>query len=151
MKTPVPTAGSSLRRLIAIAGGAGILFWLRLEDNSAVPAALIAWLVSIWLIADRVLHWFGGQGLTAVGWTALMSLTGAACGAGAALAAAVLMLLKNGLHSHVVPDFPFSMISGMLARLPAWSAAGLLAGAGLALIALALRPAARPASPDRSP
>lgn len=121
-------------------GGAVVLLWLRIEEPAVAPAVLIGWGVSGWLIADWVLRRFGGQRLAATGWCALLSLTGSAIGLGAALAAAGLMLLKNGLHGHIVPDFPFGVIAETLARMPAWGIAGLLAGLGLALALLALPP-----------
>lgn len=144
MSVRVLSIGSNLRRSVYIVGGAAIFLWLRLEDNNVAPVAAIAWLASTWLIADRVLRWFDGYKLSPVVWGALMSLTGGTSGAGAALVAAALMLLKNGLHGHIVPDFSFNIISGMLARLPAWTVTGLLAGLGLAAIVLALRWPARP-------
>ncbi|PJF26317.1 MAG: hypothetical protein CUN53_08335, partial [Phototrophicales bacterium] len=37
-----------------------------------------------------------------------------------------LMLLKNGLHGHVFPDYPFGVIAEMLLRAPVWIGAGAL-------------------------
>jgi hypothetical protein len=62
------------------------------------------------------------------------ALAGGLIGAGSALATAGLMLLKTGLHNHVFPDFPLAVILGILERLPAWSAAGALCGAGCVFI-----------------
>ena len=143
----IPLAASALRRSVYLLGGAVVFLWLRIEEPAVAPAALIGWGVSGWLIADWVLRRFGGQRLAATGWCALLSLTGSAIGLGAALAAAGLMLLKNGLHGHVVPDFPFGVIAETLARMPAWGIAGLLAGLGLALALLAL-PSRPPTDPS---
>jgi hypothetical protein len=43
------------------------------------------------------------------------------------------MLVKNGLHSHLFPDYPFGLIVDLLARAPLWALAGMFAGIGLLL------------------
>jgi hypothetical protein len=109
--------------------GAAALFWLSLEDTGwsviAVGAALAV------LLAVNV-------GVSRLPRRAALRLTitviGGAVGAGTSLAAALLMLLKNALHAHIFLDYPFSLVAATLARLPAWAAAGALAGLGLALV-----------------
>jgi hypothetical protein len=46
---------------------------------------------------------------------------------------ALLMLIKDGLHAHLFPDYPFGMIVDILGRAPLWALAGILAGIGLLL------------------
>ncbi len=46
---------------------------------------------------------------------------------------AALMLIKNGLHAHLFPDYPFGMIAEILTRAPVWALAGIFAGVGALL------------------
>jgi hypothetical protein len=125
----------SLRlRLIALGYGGGLLLWSSLEDNNVLPAALLGGglallLLTLWLTGAS----FGGK--TLAGRRAVLgaALFGAAAGFGAALATAALMLLKDGLHAHLFPDYPFGMIVDILARAPLWALAGLLASVGALL------------------
>jgi presenilin-like A22 family membrane protease len=57
------------------------------------------------------------------------------------------MLIKNGLHAHLFPDYPFGLIASVIARAPAWALAGSLAGLALMLVWAAKRPHAPTASP----
>jgi hypothetical protein len=135
----VPTIRLAHLRVIVLLGGAIVFFWLSLEDDRALSAALMgagsmALVLIGWLspsVMGRTLH---GKSL----WLALIAL-GALFGAGSAAFAAALMLLKNGLHAHLYPDYPFEMILAMLARAPAWGLAGMLSGAALAMMITALR------------
>jgi hypothetical protein len=61
-------------------------------------------------------------------------LAGAAAGALAGPIEAVLILLKVGLHAHPVPDFSTADVVAVLSRIPIWTAAGGLLGAGAALV-----------------
>ena len=61
-------------------------------------------------------------------------LAGAAAGALVGPMAAVLILLKIGLHAHPVPEFSSADAAAVLARVPIWAAAGGLLGAGAALV-----------------
>jgi hypothetical protein len=54
--------------------------------------------------------------------------------------AALLMLLKNGSHAHVVPDYPFGVMLGVLSLAPAYGLAGALIGVGICALAVASRP-----------
>jgi hypothetical protein len=60
-------------------------------------------------------------------------LSGGAIGGGGAVTAAAAMLLKNGLHGHIFPDYPFGVIAEMLLRAPVWMAAGALTALALLL------------------
>ncbi|MDL1900940.1 hypothetical protein FBR02_09250 [Anaerolineae bacterium CFX9] len=129
---------SGLRRLLIIGLGGGLFLWLRIEDNDAFLASAAGWSVSLltgllWLLREaRRLH-----PRSAVTGGVLL---GAVVGIGASLTTALLMLIKNGLHGHVFPDFPFSMIAGILERAPAWSLAGACFGLGAALVWISYRP-----------
>ncbi len=84
--------------------------------------------MALWIIRQ-----YGGR--TLAGRTALLAtaLAGAALGLASSLATAVLMLVKDGLHSHLFPDYPFGMIVAILERSPLWALAGIFAGIGLLL------------------
>ncbi len=43
------------------------------------------------------------------------------------------MLIKDGIHSHLYPDYAFGLIAEMVIRAPLWSVAGAFAGMGLLL------------------
>lgn len=127
------------QRLIVIGGGLAVFLWLRLEDHGVVPAiimglilaglALIAWL---WpRLANRPLK----PGRLVL----LVALSGVGLGLLTALAAAFLMLLKNGFHGHLNPDYPAGVILDTLVRAPIWALAGGLLAAALTLVWLAAR------------
>ncbi|KXK20119.1 MAG: hypothetical protein UZ15_CFX003001838 [Chloroflexi bacterium OLB15] len=59
---------------------------------------------------------------------------GGLAGSGTAASAALLMLIKNGLHGHLFPDFPFGMIAGVLALAPIWAIGGGLVGLGIGTV-----------------
>ncbi|MFN8530049.1 MAG: hypothetical protein U0670_15720 [Anaerolineae bacterium] len=124
--------------LVGLAYGVMVYGWLSLEDNGALAPALIG-TGAISLIGLRwLLITLGGKDirLSRAAWWIGGMLWGASLGAGSATGAALLMLLKNGLHGHAYPDYPFNVIAAMLARLPAWSAAGALIGLGGTLLML---------------
>jgi hypothetical protein len=124
---------STRLRLIALVYGAVLLFWSSLEDNSVLPAALLGAGLALIVSSAWLTRRYGGRTFTAR--TALLgtALAGAALGLASSLAAAGLMLVKNGMHSHLFPDYPFGLIVDMLARSPLWALAGIFAGIGLLL------------------
>lgn len=117
-----------MSRWIPLAFGAALFVWLRLEDNAVWTAALFG--VGVAALGVRAL--LAQRPIIRVG---VAALAGGLIGGGGAVGAAALMLLKNGLHGHLFPDYPFGVIEAMLARAPAWALAGLLAGAGWGMIA----------------
>lgn len=133
MTFAIPSNNPRRTRLLAIGCGVVIFFWLRIEDNSVLPAAIGGLALSllgayIWLMKN-----FSGKTLN-TGYLLLgLTLTGAVCGLATAAVTAGLMLLKNGMHGHVFPDFPFGVIAEILQRAPLWALAGGLVGLGLAL------------------
>lgn len=141
----LPRLARRWRRLGVIVYGASALLWLQLEDNGALAVSLfgaaLALLLALLWLSDHA----GGTTHTAHLVLVGALLLGAVIGLGAALATAVLMLLKTGLHSHLFPDYPPGMILATLERAPVWMLAGALSGAGVVLAWLALRP-----SPSKS-
>ncbi|MFN8450475.1 MAG: hypothetical protein U0521_18290 [Anaerolineae bacterium] len=121
-------AYSGRLRLIALAYGALLLFWSSLEDNSVLPVALLGGGLALLALSLWLTRRYGGRIFAAR--TALLgaALAGAAFGLAASLAVAVLMLIKDGLHSHLFPDYPFGMIVDILTRAPLWALAGSFAG-----------------------
>lgn len=119
------------RNLALIYAGAALL-WLQLEDNSVLPAVAFGLGGALLFVIRRAAQHHLSELLPA-------APAGAATGLLAALAAAALMILKTGMHSHAFPDYPPDQILAVLERAPLWTLAGMLAGTGLALAAKALR------------
>ncbi len=125
--------------LLLIAGGGVVLFWLSLEDHSAVGAALIGTSMALLLGSYTLLRQYGGQSV-ARHWLLLVgSLVGGILGAASALGTALLMFFKTAWHAHPYPDYPPQMMLDMLGRMPAWSIAGAFAGLGLVLVGMTVR------------
>lgn len=61
------------------------------------------------------------------------ALIGGFIGGGTILAAVSLMFLKTATHAHLVGDYSLEQMLGMAARLPAWTAAGILLGTAISL------------------
>jgi hypothetical protein len=106
-----------LPRAIWIVSGIGMFIWMRLEDNAVWSAALIGLITSVLLTLTLI-----GIGRNPV----VLIVSGGVIGGGGAVAASAVMLLKNGLHGHVFPDYPFGVIAEMLLRAPIWTGAGAL-------------------------
>lgn len=127
------------QRLIVIGGGLAVFLWLRLEDHGVVPAIIMGLILAglaliVWLwprLANRPLN----PGRLVL----LAALSGVGLGLLTALAAAFLMLLKNGFHGHLNPDYPAGVMLDTLVRAPLWALAGGLLAAALALVWLAAR------------
>jgi hypothetical protein len=135
----IPTRG--VRARLAVFCAAAMTFvWLSIEDNSALPVAVLGALLALTSGYVFVTGRYGGMSLS--GGEALRAalLAGAGWGLGAALATASMMLLKNGVHAHLFPDYPFGMIVDVLRRAPLWALAGALAALGGLLLVWARRP-----------
>ena len=110
--------------LIAIAYGLLLFAWLSLEDHSALPPAVLGAGAAVLIGLRWILIHMGGATIHMRSALLIAVLWGAAIGAGAALAAALLMFFKTAWHAHPFPDYPLPMIVEMLTRSPAWAAAG---------------------------
>ena len=128
----VPAYGTSQRWLVLASGGAALL-WTSLEDNHVLPVVLLGAALALALMLRWITRRWGGS--IFAGRAALLGAAGAGAltGVSAALATTALMLLKDGLHAHLFPDYPFGMIIDILARAPLWALAGALAAVGLLL------------------
>jgi hypothetical protein len=129
----LPTQNPRRIRLLALGGGLAVFFWLRIEDNSVLPAVIAGLVLSLVGIYVWVTRNLSGKALQLRWILPVAALLGAVGGIGSAVATAGLMLLKNGMHGHVFPDFPFGVIVEILQRAPLWALAGGLAALGLAL------------------
>lgn len=128
----IPVLSNRLR-LTALAYGVLVFVWTSLEDNSVLPVALLGSGLALLLVALWTAARFGGKTFAARSAVLLAAGVGAAVGLAATVAVALLMLMKNGLHAHLFPDYPFGLIADILARAPLWALAGIFAGVGLLL------------------
>ncbi|MCU0513198.1 MAG: hypothetical protein MUE40_11570 [Anaerolineae bacterium] len=124
-------------RLFSIGYGAGVLVWLSVEDQTLLPVVLVGSGLWLLLLAHWLAGYAGGRALPWRVWLPGLALAGAAAGAGAVVTITLLMFFKTAWHAHPVPDYPVPLLLDMLARLPAWTAAGLLAGLAAGLLRLA--------------
>lgn len=135
----VPFRSRHLRWLV-LGYGVLILLWLSREDNSVAAVALLGCGLSVLLAIFGVTGRLGGRLIS----TRYVLVGGVSLGALAGLATAVsvsgLMLFKNALHSHLFLDYPPHVMLGILQRAPVWTLAGALAGLGLALAWLVVKP-----------
>ncbi len=106
--------------------GASVLLWLSSENQDARLALLFGALLSI-LLALRVTV---RADLTCLS-PLITAGIGGLVGLSTPLLAALLMLLKIGLHSHPTPDFSLSQVIDVLERAPFFLAGGLLLGLGI--------------------
>ncbi|NIS81033.1 MAG: hypothetical protein GTO14_12680 [Anaerolineales bacterium] len=117
--------------IIRIAWAAIGLFWflwLGLEDRDLgiviLLAVALAAVSGITLLVRRM----GDENLKRRQWLVRGTVAGLMSGAAVSPIAAVLMLLKIGLHAHPVPEFSTADLIAVLGRTPVWVVVGLLAG-----------------------
>lgn len=130
----IPTFQMGRFRLAALLIGVVVFFWLRVEDDNAIAAAVCAFLSTCLIVTGWAWRKAGGRSYS---WRRLMATCaalGGLVGLGTAASAALLMLIKNGLHGHLFPDFPFGMIAGVLALAPIWTIGGGLVGLGIGAV-----------------
>ncbi len=124
---------------MALVYGALLLLWSSLEDNSVVPVVLLGSGLALLIVTLTTIRRFGGRTFAPQATLLGAALLGALTGLLAALASAALMLVKDGLHSDLYPDYPFGLIVDTLARAPLWALAGIFAGIGVLLAWWALQ------------
>ncbi|MEO8396267.1 MAG: hypothetical protein ABI700_24965 [Chloroflexota bacterium] len=134
----IPAYRSRLR-VIALVYGALLLLWSSLEDNSVLPVSLLGSGLALLVMILWVTRRFGGRTFASRDALLGAAVVGAITGLIAAVASAALMLVKDGLHSDLYPDYPFGLIMDTLARAPLWALAGLFAGIGALLAWWALQ------------
>lgn len=126
-------------RLIALATGIMVFLWLGIEDNSIAPAVVMALGLALIAAFLWLMSRFGGRTVPERYVFIGAPLLGLLIGLSTSAVSAVLMLLKNGMHGHAFPDYPFGVFADILRTAPVWALAGALAGLGLALVWRALR------------
>ncbi|GEM_PF-1115832 len=131
----MPTDASRPRSLPYARGwialyGTALLIWMSLEDTGVVMPVIFGGTGALLILLAQAgrFTFFATARHRVV--SLFVALLGAGLGAGTALIAAALMLIKNGWHSHVLPDFPFGLILDTLARAPFWAVAGTLFALG---------------------
>ena len=125
-----------LLRLFGLALGLYAAFWMALEGSVASDVALAAAALAL-LAGVGIARLAGGRELSPDAGVALGAVIGLVYGAGLALLTLFLMALKTGLHAHG-PEYSAAEIAWVWRQLPLWAGAGVLAGAGLALLAVGL-------------
>lgn len=130
----IPTFQTGRFRLAALLIGVVVFFWLRVEDDNAIAAAVCAFLSTCLFVTGWAWRKAGGRSYSWRRMLATCAALGGLAGSGTAASAALLMLIKNGLHGHLFPDFPFGMIAGVLALAPIWTIGGGLVGLGIGAV-----------------
>lgn len=117
--------------LATLLTGAVAFVWLSLEENSlrsvlslggigaALSALHLQYAYALWTRFRRPLR---------------AALIGGFIGGGTIIGAVCLMFLKTATHAHIVPDYSLEQMLGMAARLPVWTAAGILLGTAFSLM-----------------
>ena len=110
--------------------------WMALEGSVPRDLLLAALLLAL-LAAALVTRFLGGRRLSTGQAVMFCAAVGLVYGAGLALLTLFLMALKTGLHAHG-PEYSAAEITWVWQQLPLWAGAGVLAGAGLASLAVGL-------------
>jgi hypothetical protein len=123
-------------KLATILLAAYFILWIPLEGNLSQTVLIAVWvaLVTAGHLAQR---WLGGRTLGRGRWLLVAAAFGLYLGLASAILTLLAMALKTGLHAHG-PEFTRAEINWVLAQLPLWAAAGLLAGLGLGMLASTL-------------
>jgi hypothetical protein len=130
----IPRSIPGLKWLTVMVGFYGVV-WLSLEGAISQVILLAAglMLLSAGYMTQRLL---GGRELAPGQWLLFSAVLWGLVGLGLGLLALVLMAIKTGLHGHG-PEFPPSEIDSLISQIPLWTSAGLMAGLGFGLLALA--------------
>jgi hypothetical protein len=132
----VPARFPGLRQATLLVAAAAIV-WIAPEGDLASVVALSVALTLLLLI-HAAQRWLGGKTLALSSWLGVLCLLGLAAGLGTGLVTLLLMAVKTGLHGHG-PEFSAAEVTWILQSTGVWAATGLLGGAGLGLLTLALR------------
>lgn len=124
-------------RYLAIFYGVVVLIWLTTESAHVLLTTLLGLGLALLIVILSALYRLGGRCYTARWWIPTFIVGGILVGALTPLTTFLLMLFKNVQHSHLYPDFPNSVMFGIVGRAPIWAIAGGLIGAALALARIA--------------
>jgi hypothetical protein len=121
--------------------GLGCAAWFAYEDRGLTPVVLLA---AGLCLAAGLTGWYRLQRTPRrrLGRRAAGALAGLLAGAAVGPSAALLILIKTGLHAHPQPDFTAADLGSVLSVWRAWTGAGLAAGWAMGWLAhiLAQRP-----------
>jgi ABC-type nitrate/sulfonate/bicarbonate transport system permease component len=116
--------------LLTLMTGISVFVWLSLEENGLWSVLSMG--AACALLGALHVH-YAHNLWSRLGHSLRFALIGGALGSGTILAATCLMFLKTAAHAHLVPDYSLEQMLSLLARLPTWTAAGILLGAALNL------------------
>lgn len=133
------TEGMAQRRRILRFSGfilLGLLFlWFPLEDTSFLFIHLLAIGIVLWISLNLVTRIRPRWRKNVI----IYPLSGIIAGVGVTLLVIFLMIFKNGIHGHPIPDFSFNDLVRVFSRSPIWVIAGLIIGSGLSLFQISAR------------
>lgn len=138
-----PRTVPGLKALTILVGAYGVI-WIALEGNLA-RVTLLAIGVTLVAVGNVLTRFLGGRTMPLLLGLAVAAALGALSGFTSAMLTLLLMVVKTGLHAHG-PEFTPEQINWVLAQLPWWTTAGLLAGVGMGLVRAAI---SRQESTDR--
>ena len=138
--THIPPVPRRLRGL-ALLYGIGVFLWLTPEDDNILVPVLFGAVGATLLVIIQTLQRLGGKSIRTRTIPLSAALLGALAGLLTSPAAALIMLIKNAIHSHLFPDYMPEIFIAVLERTPIWTLAGGLLGLSLSLAWLALRSA----------
>jgi hypothetical protein len=127
MLAPSPAPHSLRIALILV--GVALLIWLTFENHSVLLVLIFAAICSV-LFTLQLILWVGLDRFSVYVWVIVGGLSGLAV----PLLAVLFMLLKNGLHSHIAPDFTLAQVVSVLQRAPFFVMGGSLLGLGIGLL-----------------
>ena len=123
---------NEMQRWLTSGLGLYFLVWVPLEGNLTRVV-----IMALGTTAVSILHfipWYTNRWtVSRIGYWAGTAVLGLFAGLGSGLLTLFFMALKTGLHAHG-PEFTPAEISWVWRQLPWWTAAGFLAGSGLALL-----------------
>lgn len=117
-------------RSFTILLGVALLFWVPFEDSSENPAILFAYVISTWLVGALFIRFKNPSLFSIIN----ISFAGILTGATITPLIILLMVLKIGLHAHLVPDYSYEQFISIINRTPIWFISGFLTGMGFGLI-----------------
>ena len=117
-------------RFLAILLGIALFFWIPFEDSSENPAILFAYFISTWLVITLLIRYKNPSLLTIIN----VVFAGILSGAIITPLILLLMVLKIGLHAHLVPDYSYEQFISIINRTPIWFISGFLTGIGVGII-----------------
>jgi hypothetical protein len=113
--------------------GVSVFFWIGYEDRTTIAPILLGGSLALALAFQLGQLSFMGSALYPRRRIAEYLMLGMSAGALAMPIAALSILVKVSLHSHVPPDFSQADVLAVLRRTPIWAGAGALIGFAVAL------------------